>query len=102
MSRSVSLSLVFVFKFNFLLQELVGVELLVALAAYPPPKACFSVVEIVVDISVVYQPLDCLYPIAFDVRPTFNLFGFLPWLRHRATDAANACITLVVETPLFL
>ena len=80
MSRSVSLSLVFVFKFNFLLQELVGVELLVALAAYPPPKASFSIAEIVVNISVVDKPLDCLYPITLYMRSAFNLFHFLPRL----------------------
>ena len=86
-----------IIEVKFLLQELIRVELLVALAAYPPAKSNFGIAEVFVDISVINKPLDGLYPTSLDVWPTFNLFDFLSILRHGATDAPDAGVSFVIE-----
>ena len=79
------------------MHKLVCVKLVEGLAAYPPAEACFSVTKIEIYISVVNQPLDCLYPITLNVRPSFNLFQLLLPIRHRTTNAADTVVALVVK-----
>ena len=79
------------------MHKFIRIELRERLAAYPPEEANFGIAEIVVNVTVVNQPLNCFQPTPLDMRPPLNLLYFLPVTGHRTADAADAGMSLVVE-----
>ena len=44
---------------------------------------------------------DGLYPTTLNVRPALYLLYLLPWLAHRAADAAYAAVAFVVQAAVW-